>query len=123
MRNQATAMREFIRSSDEYPLLSGGRINLYSLFIERAMSLIKPDGFIGLLTPSGIYADKTAAKFFKSVSTNGRVGGLFDFENRKFVLQGCSRFVQILRPHLWRRGATIRPDRMRLLSARHENGP
>ena len=83
VRNQATAMREFIRSSDEYPLLSGGRINLYSLFIERATSLIKPDGFIGLLTPSGIYADKTAARFFKSVSTSGRVGGLFDFENRR----------------------------------------
>ena len=83
VRNQATAMREFIRSSDEYPLLSGGRINLYSLFIERAMSLIKPDGFIGLLTPSGIYADKTAARFFKSVSTGGRVAGLLDFENRR----------------------------------------
>ena len=83
VRSQAMAMREFIRSSDEYPLLSGGRINLYSLFVERSMSLIKPDGFVGLLTPSGIYADKTAAKFFKSVSTNGRVGGLFDFENRR----------------------------------------
>ena len=47
------------------------------------MSLIKSDGFVGLLTPSGIYADKTAARFFKSVSTSGRVGGLFDFENRR----------------------------------------
>ena len=47
------------------------------------MRLVKPDGIVGLLTPSGIYADKTAARFFKSVSTNGRVGGLFDFENRK----------------------------------------
>ena len=83
VRNQATAMREFIRSSDEYPLLSGGRINLYSLFVERAMSLIKPDGFVGLLTPSGIYADKSAARFFKSVSIGGRVAGLLDFENRR----------------------------------------
>ena len=47
------------------------------------MGLVKPDGFVGLLTPSGIYADKTAARFFKSVSTSGRVGGLFDFENRR----------------------------------------
>ena len=83
VRNQAMAMREFIRSSDEYPLLSGGRINLYSLFVERAMSLLKQDGFIGLLTPSGIYADKSAARFFKSVSTGGRVAGLLDFENRR----------------------------------------
>ena len=83
VRNHATAMREFIRSADEYPLLSGGRINLYSLFVERAISLIKPDGFIGLLTPSGIYSDKTAARFFKSVSIKGRVAGLLDFENRR----------------------------------------
>ena len=87
VRNQAMAMRELIRSSDEYPLLSGGRINLYSLFVERAMGLIKPDGFVGLLTPSGIYADKTAARFFKSVSTSGRVGGLFDFENKKIFFK------------------------------------
>ena len=76
-----------IRSSGDYPLLSGGDINLYSLFVERAMSLIKPNGFVGLLTPSGIYADKTAARFFKSLSTSGRVGGLFDFENRKIFFK------------------------------------
>ena len=77
----------------DYPLLGGGDINLYSLFVERAMSLVKPDGFVGLLTPSGIYADKTAARFFKSVSTSGRVSGLFDFENKNgALLQGRSRF-------------------------------
>ena len=83
VRSRAAAMRSFIRSSDEYPLLSSGRINFYSLFVERAMRLVKPDGLVGLLTPSGIYADKTAAEFFKSVSTAGRVAGLFDFENRR----------------------------------------
>ena len=67
--------------------MSGGRVNLYSLFVERAMGLVKPDGFVGLLTPSGIYADKTAARFFKSVSTGGRVSGLFDFENRKIFFK------------------------------------
>ena len=80
---QADRMGQYVRGSGHYPLLGGGDINLYSLFVERAMGLVKPDGFIGLLTPSGIYADKTAAKFFKSVSTVGRVSGLFDFENRR----------------------------------------
>ena len=83
VRNRAATIRALARSYGEYPLLSGGRINLYSLFVERAMSLIKPDGFVGLLTPSGIYADKTAARFFQSVFTTGRVSGLFDFENRR----------------------------------------
>ena len=87
VRRRAEAMRLFVRSSDQYPLLSGGRINLYSLFVERAMSLIGRDGIIGLLTPSGIYADKTASRFFKSLSTSGRVGGLFDFENKKIFFK------------------------------------
>ena len=80
---RADRLGQLIRVSGHYPLLGGGDINLYSLFVERAMRLTKPDGIVGLLTPSGIYADKTAARFFKSISTSGRVGGLFDFENRK----------------------------------------
>ena len=86
-KDRADKLGQLIRKSGHYPLLGGGDINLYSLFVERAMSLIKPDGFVGLLTPSGIYADKTAADFFKSVSTTGRVGGLFDFENRKIFFK------------------------------------
>ena len=82
-KERADRLGQLVRASGDYPLLGGGDINLYSLFVERAMGLVKPDGFVGLLTPSGIYADKTAAKFFKSVSTSGRVGGLFDFENRR----------------------------------------
>ena len=82
-KEQAEALGKMVRASKHYPLLGGGDINLYSLFVERAMELVKPDGIVGLLTPSGIYADKTAANFFKSVSTRGRVGGLYDFENRR----------------------------------------
>ena len=82
-KHRADRLGQAVRASGHYPLLSGGDINLYSLFVERAMNLIRPDGFVGLLTPSGIYADKTAARFFQSVSTSGRVGGVFDFENRR----------------------------------------
>ena len=82
-KDQADRLGQLVRASGHYPLLGGGDINLYSLFVERAMDLIKPSGFVGLLTPSGIYADKTAARFFKSVSTSGRLSGLFDFENRR----------------------------------------
>ena len=72
-RTRSESLARMVRSYGDYPLLGGGDVNLYSVFVERAMSLIKPDGIIGLLTPSGIYADKTAARFFKSVSTSGRV--------------------------------------------------
>jgi len=67
----------------QYPLLSGGDVNLYSLFIERALRLIKPEGMVGLLAPSGIAADKGASEFFRSISTTGRLAALLDFENRR----------------------------------------
>ncbi len=69
--------------SGDYPLLGGGDVNLYSLFVERAQALAAPDGLVALITPSGISADKGAAEFFSSISNTGRLGALFDFENRK----------------------------------------
>ena len=86
-KERADRLGQVVRGSGHYPLLGRGDINLYSLFVEHAMRLVKPDGFVGLLTPSGIYADKTAARFFKSVSTSGRASGLFDFENKKIFFK------------------------------------
>ncbi len=71
------------RSSGDYPYLSRGDVNLYSLFVERAMALVGPGGVVGLLTPSGIASDKTAAPFFRSIATEGRLQALYDFENRR----------------------------------------
>ena len=84
---RSESLSRMVRTYGDYPLLSGGDVNLYSLFVERAMNLIKPNGIVGLLTPSGIYADRNAARFFRSVSTTGRLGGLFDFENRKIFFK------------------------------------
>ena len=76
-----TAM-ERARKGGDYPLSSRGDINIYSLFVERAQALIKPDGIAGLLTPSGIASDLGASAFFRKVATSGRVQCLFDFENQ-----------------------------------------
>ena len=80
---RATMATSVARRSGDYPRLSAGDVNLYSLFVERAMTLAKPDGMVGLLTPSGIASDKTAARFFKCVATEGRLKALYDFENRR----------------------------------------
>ena len=71
------------RTGGDYPLLAHGDVNVYSLFVERAMALVKSDGVVGLLTPSGIAADMAAARFFRGVSTEGRLRALYDFENRR----------------------------------------
>ena len=93
------------RTGGSYPWLSRGDVNLYSLFVERAMGLVGPAGVIGLLTPSGIASDKTAAPFFRSVATEGRLRALYDFENRKVFFPDVHAsfkfcvFVADRRPH------------------------
>ena len=82
-RQRAAMATRVVRTCGDYPLLAFGELNLYALFVERAMALLKPDGMVGLLTPSGIAADKTAARFFKGVATEGRLKTLYDFENRR----------------------------------------
>ena len=47
------------------------------------MALAKSDGKVGLVVPSGIASDKTVARFFKGVATEGRLKALYDFENRR----------------------------------------
>lgn len=80
---RAEAATRMARKGGDYPLLSGGDVNLYSLFVERAMTLVQPTGLTGLIVPSGIASDKTAAPFFKGVATEGRLKALYDFENKK----------------------------------------
>lgn len=82
-KKRAESLSGMVRECKHYPLMGKGDINLYSLFVERAKTLIKPDGMVGLLTPSGLYADLTASAFFKEISANGRVSSLLDFENRR----------------------------------------
>ena len=84
---RSDTLSRMVRSYSEFPLLGRGDVNLYSLFVERVMGLIGPQGIVGLLTPSGIFADKTTSRFFKSISTSGRLGTLFDFENRKIFFK------------------------------------
>lgn len=82
-RERAEANARVLGKGGDYPLLGGGDVNLYSLFVERAQALVRADGIVALLTPSGIAADKGAAEFFNGISGSGRLGGLFDFENRQ----------------------------------------
>ena len=77
----ATAAVTVARDCGYYPIMGRGYINLYFLFIERALSLAKPNAFIGLLVPSGIYGDKTTSKFFSNIATSKRLHSLLDFIN------------------------------------------
>lgn len=82
-RDRSTLATNVARKSKDYPLLSGGDTNIYSLFVEQAHRLLNAHGRSGLLVPSGIASDGTSAKFFEQVSTGGQLRTLIDFENRR----------------------------------------
>ncbi len=42
---RAAAMLRMARDGGAFPLLSGGDVNIYSLFVERALALVKPKGW------------------------------------------------------------------------------
>ena len=79
----ADTMLRYSRGCGDYPLLGSGDTNLYRLFVERATALVNPDGIVTLLTPSGIYADQFAARFFGGMADDNRLLALYDFENRR----------------------------------------
>ena len=79
----ADTMLRYGRACGDYPLLGGGDTNLYRLFVECGTELTDRNGVMALLTPSGIYGDKSAASFFGGVAGKKRLLALYDFENRR----------------------------------------
>ena len=78
----STAVR-MARDGGDYPLLSAGDVNIYSLFVERAMALVAPGGMVGLLTPIDIATGKYSAPFFAERIRAGSVKAFLAFENRR----------------------------------------
>ena len=93
--NRAESAVRVARKCGDYPLLSRGDVNIYSLFVERAFALVKPGGVVGLLVPSGVASDKTSAEFFKAVATEGRLRALYDFENRRTRFEAAPFFPDV----------------------------
>ena len=92
---RAAAQCRAAKACGDYPLLSGGDLNVYALFMERAMALVKPRGLVGMLTPSSLASGKTGAGFFRRVAQQGGLRVLYDFENGKTFfpdIHGSFRF-------------------------------
>jgi hypothetical protein len=71
----------------EHPFRHQGSadINTYKMFCEAGRALLREDGFLGLLTPSGIYTDKGSTDLRKLLLGRCRWEWLFGFENRQGI--------------------------------------
>jgi hypothetical protein len=96
-----TALTRFVRQSGIYPLQGSGHSNLYQLFVERALSLLRPAGRLGFIVPSGLGTDHGCAALRRELFERTAIDGYLTFENRdgvfpihrglKFVLLTATR--------------------------------
>jgi hypothetical protein len=72
----------FTRASGVYVLQSDGHANLYQLFLERALSLVRAGGRAGLVLPSGFASDHGCAALRRQVLDRTTVDTFISIENR-----------------------------------------
>jgi len=79
----------FYRSA-EYTLRGSGDTNLWKLFMERGMRLLAGGGSLAVVVPSGIVTDE-GAKPLREKLFDGRIRGLFEFENKQGIFPDVHR--------------------------------
>ncbi len=90
---------QYVRSSPQYvhqtTVVNGKKtgtdVNLYKLFIEQCVNLLRDSGQCGIVIPSGIYTDLGATGLRGLLFDQTQVTGLFGFENRKEIFEGVHR--------------------------------
>jgi Alw26I/Eco31I/Esp3I family type II restriction m6 adenine DNA methyltransferase len=92
IRNQANFFRsgEFRYQSDQMEVAGtlktvSGDLNLYKLFLERFYQLAKPEGYCGIIIPSGIHTDAGTKGLRRLLFDENNVRDLYCFENRKAI--------------------------------------
>ena len=88
-------MIDFVRQSGIYRVESRAHVNLYQLFVERALQLVRPEGRIGFVLPSGLISDAGAAPLRQHLFDRSEVDDIAGFDNRLaiFPVHRSVRFV------------------------------
>jgi hypothetical protein len=93
-RHTASLVR-FVRESGIYAGPSGAHANRYLLFVERALSLVRPGGRIGMVVPWGLAADHGASAVRQALLERTTVETFISFDNRHgiFPIHRSVRFL------------------------------
>lgn len=85
---RAASESAFARASGAYALTAFGDINLFALFTEKSQRNVAKRGLVGLIVPTGLATDLGTSTFFSSLTKQGCLVSLFDFENGQRDLEG-----------------------------------
>jgi len=91
------ADRAFFRGSGVYRHQSPGHSNRYQLFLERALSLTRRGGRIGLVLPAGFATDHNSARLRRTLFATSSVDTITGLDNRKaiFPIHRSVRFLVV----------------------------
>jgi hypothetical protein len=94
---EGTGLTEFTRASGIYALQGDGHANLFQLFLERALMLVRPDGRIGVVLPSGFATDHGCAALRRHLLNHAQVDTFISLENRDglFPIHRALKFLLI----------------------------
>ena len=67
---------------------AGTDINLYKLFVEQCINLLREGGRCGIIVPGGIYTDLGTKQLRDALFTSNTVANLFGLSNEKFIFEG-----------------------------------
>lgn len=95
MLRTSGAEKTFVRYSGVYRHQGAGHINRYQLFVERALTLTRRHGRVGLVLPSGFATDHTSAPLRRELLARAKVDTISGFDNRRaiFPIHRSVRFL------------------------------
>ncbi|MFH0911391.1 MAG: N-6 DNA methylase [Planctomycetota bacterium] len=108
----------YLRQSGLYENALGGQLNLYRLFIERSLALVRPGGRITFVVPAGFLMDRSAAPLRKSLLRHHGLRSIEHFSESEKGFDGVGQSITIF---LAERGKG-RPKRIRVRGARGASG-
>jgi hypothetical protein len=92
---EARRLTDFVRESGIYRVDSTAHANLYQLFVERSLQLVRRGGRIGLVLPSGLISDAGAAPLRRHLFDRADIEAITGLDNREaiFPIHRSTRFV------------------------------
>ena len=95
MLHAGSPEKPFFRSAGIYRHQGAGRINRYQMFVERAFTLVKRGGRMGLVLPAGFASDHTSAPLRRMMLTQADIDTITGFDNRRaiFPIHRSVRFL------------------------------
>ncbi len=96
-RDATRKLVRFCRQSGVHAMSASGQTNLYQLFLDRTLSLVRTGGGLGMVLPSGLLSDHGSAGLRRRLLSSSAIDAIVGFDNREgiFPIHRGLRFVAL----------------------------